>query len=198
MSHARVAVVQEFLDKVRDINDAGVDRAALQKIVGLLEELSERVDLFNFKEFPAPVPGEGKTAFRYRLNDNGNGPTLYLNSLLPGKRTVPHNHETWAIIVALEGEELNKVYRRLDDGSVPDFADLEVDREVVVRPGTPISFLGDDLHSIQVAGENPTLHFHLYGRPLESLDGRFGVQEDGKVMGYNKSQMEPSIEAYGS
>lgn len=197
MSHPRVAVIQGFLDDVRAIHAAGVDRAALKRIAALLEGLAARRDLFNFEAFPAPVPGEGKTAFRYRLNDDGETPTLYLNSLLPGKRTPAHNHETWAVIVALEGEELNKVYRREDDGRDPAFAELAVAREVIVKPGTPIEFLGDDLHSIQVDGSTPTLHFHLYGRPLESLDGRYGVLEGGRVVGYNKSQMEPSIEAYG-
>lgn len=197
MSHPRVAVIQAFLDQVRAIDAAGVDRAALERISSLLEGLTARTDLFNFDAFPAPVPGQGKTAFRYRLNDDGEGPTLYLNSLLPGKRTVAHNHETWAVIVALQGQELNTVYRRDDDRSDPAQAQLAVAREVVVQPGTSISFLGDDLHSIRVDGERPTLHFHLYGRPLESLDGRYGVQDDGRVVGYNKSQMEPSIEAYG-
>ncbi|WP_263262373.1 cysteine dioxygenase family protein [Pseudomonas sp. RIT-PI-S] len=197
MSHPRVAVVQALLDEVRLINADAVDRAALERITALLEGLTAHTQLFNFDEFPPPVPGQGKTAFRYRLNDDGEGPTLYLNALLPGKRTVAHNHETWAVIVAVEGEELNTVYRREDDGRDPARARLAVEREVVVQPGTPISFLGEDLHSIQVSGERPTLHFHLYGRPLESLEGRYGVQDDGRVLAYNKSQMEPSIEAYG-
>ncbi|MBD1586261.1 cysteine dioxygenase family protein [Pseudomonas typographi] len=197
MSHPRAAVIQGFLEQIRAIDAAGVDRAALGRITALLEGLTAHTELFNFDEFPPPAPGQGKSAFRYRLNDDGEGPTLYLNSLLPGKRTVAHNHETWAVIVAVQGQELNTVYQREDDGSDPTLARLAVARQVVVQPGTPISFLGDDLHSIQVDGQTPTLHFHLYGRPLESLEGRYGVQDDGRVVAYNKSQMEPSIEAYG-
>ena len=118
-------------------------------------------------------------------------------SLLPGKATLPHNHETWAIIVAVEGQELNRVYRREDDGRDPGRASLVLEREVVVQPGTPVAFLGEDLHGIRVEGDSPTLHFHLYGRPLESLDNRYGVKDDGSVVNYNKSQMAPSIAAYG-
>jgi predicted metal-dependent enzyme (double-stranded beta helix superfamily) len=192
----RAAVIEDFLKKIRIINQRGVDRAALTQIVALLETLAERRDLFNFDTFPAPVPGEGDTAFRYRLNDDGETPTLYMNSLLPGKSTVPHNHETWAVIVAVEGQEINYVWARTDDGSDPAFAKLELDKEVVVQPGTSISFLGEDLHGIKVDGEKPTLHFHLYGRPLESLNGRYGVNTEGKVLNYNASQMAPSIKAY--
>ncbi|WP_339478173.1 cysteine dioxygenase family protein [Pseudomonas sp. RL_5y_Pfl2_69] len=192
----RAAVIEDFLKKIRVINQSGVDRSALVHIVTLLEALAERRDLFNFDEFPAPVPGQGTTAFRYRLNDDGDTPTLYLNSLLPGKSTIAHNHETWAIITAVEGQEINYVYGRNDEGREPGFTTLQLQQEVVVQPGTSISFLGDDLHGIRVEGEQATLHFHLYGLPLESLNGRYGVEADGRILNYNASQMAPSIKAY--
>ena len=192
----RAAVIEDFLQEIRVINQSGVDRAALGRIVALLENLAGRRDLFNFQHFPAPVPGQGSTAFRYRLNDDGDTPTLYLNSLLPGKSTLPHNHETWAIISAVEGEEINYVYTRHDEGREPGFTTLHLEREVIVQPGTSISFLGDDLHGIKVEGEQATLHFHLYGLPLESLDRRYGVDEQGRILNYNASQMVPSIKAY--
>jgi predicted metal-dependent enzyme (double-stranded beta helix superfamily) len=192
----RAEAIETLLRQVRVINERGVDRAALQEIIALLEGLATRHDLFNFDAFPSPVPGAGPTAFRYRLNDDGETPTLYMNSLLPGKKTLPHNHETWAVIVAVQGQEINYVWGRSDDGSNPEYAKLVLDKEVVVQPGTPIGFLGEDLHGIRVDGETPTLHFHLYGRPLESLNGRFGVNEEGRVLNYNASQMDPSIKAY--
>jgi hypothetical protein len=64
---------------------------------------------------------------------------------------------------------------------------------VTVQPGTPIAFLPDDLHSIHVIGDAPTLHFHLYGRPLETLSQRIGVNlETGAVVNYNATQLKPS------
>ncbi|MDV7213715.1 cysteine dioxygenase family protein [Azotobacter beijerinckii] len=194
MSNKEVgSAVAALIEQVRAIQARGIDREALGEIAGLLEKLAERRDFFNFASFPPPAASAGKTATRYRLNDDGDdSPTLYLNSLLPGKKTVPHNHETWAIIVAVEGAEFNRVYLRTDDGSDPEFAELQLEREVTVQPGAPIAFLGDDIHDIRVEGERPTLHFHLYGRPLEALSGRYGVQPDGKVQNYNRNQMEPS------
>lgn len=189
-------VVQPFLQQIRDIHARGVDRAALEDIQRLLEALAERRDLFNAEAFPAPDPSTGETQFRYRLNDDGESPTLYVNALLPGKSTLPHNHETWAVIVAVEGQELNQVFSRVDDGADPARAELRLEREVVVEPGSSIGFLGEDLHGIRVEGDVPTLHFHLYGRPLESLENRYGVKADGTVLNYNRSQMAPSIEAY--
>jgi len=188
------SLVQSFLDNVRAIHHRGVDRAALDEIVVLLESLAQRRDLFGFQQYPAPT--EGSTQLRYRLNDDGESPTLYVNSLLPGKSTIAHNHETWAVIVAIEGKELNQVFERTDDHGDPARAALRLDKEVVVQPGTSIAFLGQELHSIRIEGHQPTLHFHLYGRPLESLEHRYGVDADGTVVNYNRSQMSPSIAAY--
>lgn len=192
----RATVIEDFLKQIRQIHARGVDRAALADIVALLEALTARRDLFNFEAFPPPAEGQGSSAFRYRLNDDGDTPTLYLNSLLPGKKTIAHNHETWAVISAIEGQEINYLYARSDDGSDPQRATIHLDKEVIVQPGTSVAFLGEDLHGIRVDGDTPTLHFHLYGLPLESLNGRYGVEDDGRVLNYNASQMAPSIKAY--
>lgn len=136
-----------------------------------------------------------ETSTRYRLNseDGDDDLALYLNSLLPGKSTLPHNHTTWAAIAAVEGDELNRIYQRLDDGSQPDRADLQLVREVVVRPGEPLAFLPDDIHSIHVAGDRPIRHLHLYGQPLETLVRRVAIDpQTGKVTNYNATQMKPS------
>jgi hypothetical protein len=72
---------------------------------------------------------------------------------------------------------------------------LEQVREVVVQPGQSLSFLPDDIHSIHVTGESPTLHFHLYGQPLETLSGRIGIDlATGQILNYNATQMKPGQE----
>lgn len=174
----------------------GLTRDALAKIADALQALAARPALFSRADFPPPDPASGDTSTRYRLNPGADGIALYLNSLLPGKTTIPHNHDTWAVIVAVEGSELNRVYRRTDDRSDDDRATLEPDHEVLVQPGTPIAFLPDDIHSIHVTGEAPTLHFHLYGRPLETLSGRLGF-EDGRIVRYNATHLHRQTQAVG-
>lgn len=174
----------------------GLTRDALARIAAALKTLAAQPALFSRDEFPPPDPASGDTSTRYRLNPGSDGIALYLNSLLPGKTTIPHNHDTWAVIVALEGAELNRVYRRTDDGRDDERATLQLDREVLVEPGTPIAFLPDDIHSIHVTGERPTLHFHLYGRPLEALSGRLGF-EDGKIVRYNRTHLHRQTQAVG-
>jgi predicted metal-dependent enzyme (double-stranded beta helix superfamily) len=196
----RQTAVTALLDDVRGIlATEGVTRVALDAISErLLALASQDAALFSADDFPPPQPGSGDTSTRYRLNPGDDGVALYLNSLLPGKTTVPHNHDTWAVIAALKGEELNRVYQRTDDRSNPEQASLELEREVVVRPGTPIAFLPEDIHSIHVTGDAPTLHFHLYGRPLETLTGRLGYELDtGRVVRYNTTHMQRGTQAVG-
>lgn len=177
---------------------AAITREQLAAITARLEQLAERPDLFPAADFPAPPVDQGTGAStRYRLNPDAPAgtPALYLNSINPGKTTLPHNHTTWAAIVALSGQELNRVYRRSDDGSQPGRATLELVREVVVQPGQSVSFLPDDIHSIHVTGDTPTLHFHLYGQPLETLSGRIGIDlASGQILNYNATQMKPGQE----
>src|ERR1700712_3926155 len=196
----RQTAVAALIDDVRTIlATEGVTRIALDAISQrLLALASKNAALFSADDFPPPQRGSSDTSTRYRLNPGDDGVALYLNSLLPGKTTVPHNHDTWAVIAALEGEELNRVYQRTDDGSDAERATLNIEREVVVRPRTPIAFLPEDIHSIHVTGAAPTLHFHLYGRPLEMLSGRLGYELDtGRVVRYNATQLHRGTQAVG-
>lgn len=190
----RNSAVATTLTAIRNIEiSQGVTRESLRAITIELQKLADRNELFSFADFPPPDADSGKTSTRYYLNRQGEGTdqddiALYLNSIIPGKTTIPHNHDTWAVIVAVQGEELNRLYQRNDDGSNPEQADISLTRELLVKPGTPISFLPDDLHSIHVQGDQPTLHFHLYGRPLDTLAGRIGIEPDsGRVVNYNKT-----------
>ncbi|MBV8620059.1 MAG: cysteine dioxygenase family protein [Curvibacter sp.] len=170
-------------------------RETLQAIIARLERLAEQKPLFTRADFPPPAISAGvEASTRYRLNpaDGDGGLALYLNSINPGKTTLPHDHTTWAVIVAVEGQEINHIYRRTDDRSQADRGQLELVRDLTVQPGTPTGFLGTDIHSIEVVGEQPTLHFHLYGRPLETLSGRVGYQRDGRIVNYNATQFHPS------
>jgi predicted metal-dependent enzyme (double-stranded beta helix superfamily) len=193
----RHVAVDQALDDIRRIADAApLDRAVLARITARLEKLAAQTALFSRADFPPPAAGEGvDAATRYRLNpdDGEDGIALYLNSINPGKTSIPHNHTTWATIVAIEGQEENRIYRRTDDGSDPAVARLVLETQVTVEPGTSVGFLPEDLHSIHVLGDRPTLHFHLYGRPLETLTRRIGVNlETGAVINYNATQMTPS------
>jgi predicted metal-dependent enzyme (double-stranded beta helix superfamily) len=85
---------------------------------------------------------------------------------LPGRGVKPHDHQTWGVVVGLEGHETNVNWLRRDDGSKPGFADLHVGSEVVVGPGHTAVFMPDDIHSVRNDGDVTTVSLHIYGRSL--------------------------------
>lgn len=142
----------------------GVTRASLETIKARLIKLAARSDLFEPKDYPPPEPGQKLRSCLYRLSEDADHRfALYANASLGGYGTPAHNHTTWAVIVGVTGEELNKFYDRAGGGV------REKGRDVV-RQGTGVAFLPEDLHSIHI--EAPLLNFHMYGLALEQLHRR--------------------------
>lgn len=199
ISAARAAAVASTVDRIRAIErEHGVTRPALEKIRDELMKLAAQEHLFPSAAFPPPPPGE-KGGNRYFLQEDPDHRfALYMNALNPGNATKPHDHTTWAVVVAVEGQELNKVYDRTDDGADPDRCDLRVREEIMVEPGRGICLMPEDIHSIHTLGSVPTRHLHMYGLALEVLDDRKGYDDEtGKVSGYNKAFMKPSLAPLG-
>lgn len=150
--------------------DGAPDRAALEDMAAALGRLAARADLFPRAEFPATGDEEADTHELSR--DPGGRLALYLFSGGSVAETPPHDHATWALIAGVEGEEHNRIYRRLDDGSVPGRGRIELAREVSVGPRDAIALAVEDVHSIHARPGAPLLHLHMYGVALELQAGR--------------------------
>jgi predicted metal-dependent enzyme (double-stranded beta helix superfamily) len=190
----RNAAVAATRDRIRAIEtEHGVTRPALDAVKAEMLALAAHEDLFPSAEFPPPPEGE-TGARRYLLQEDPDGRfAMYLLALNPGNESKPHDHTTWAVVVSVEGQELNRVYRRRDDGSDPDVCDVVLEREVMVEPGTGIALMPEDIHSIHTRGRRSTRHLHVYGLALERLDKRLAYDpETGVVKPYNAAFMAPT------
>jgi predicted metal-dependent enzyme (double-stranded beta helix superfamily) len=166
----RQRAVASCLDDIRAIlGDAGVDRAALERIKSRLLALASRRDLFTFAQFPLR---HERSTMHVLAEDDGDGLALYAVAAQGESATPPHDHTTWAVVVGIEGEEMNRLWRRVDDGASPGKAELEQIEETLVAPGTGVALMPEDIHSIHRASDAPLLHFHLYGRSIERLPER--------------------------
>ena len=154
----------------------GVTRSSLAKIRQRLMKLAARTDLFTSQVFPPPEPGGKRSSCLYRLAEDADHRfALYANSARGGHATPAHNHTTWAVIVGVSGEELNKFYDRTAENGVREKG------QHVVRQGTGVSFMPEDLHSIHI--DAPLLNFHMYGLALEQLHRREFYKPEEKAWG---------------
>ena len=177
----RNEAVSHAIDAIRRIEaEDGVTRPALERIRGALLQLADRAELFPVESFPLE-PGTKSRIYRL-TEDRDNRFALYMSAGIAGKDTPPHDHTTWAVIVGLRGKEHNRLYRRVDDGSVPGRGEVRHVDTVTVEHGAGICLMPDDIHSIHLEGEPPTLMFHMYGLGLGNLPGRvYFDQESGEV-----------------
>jgi hypothetical protein len=77
------------------------------------------------------------------------------------------------VIVGVSGEELNCFYDRADEGGVREKG------RAVVKQGTGVAFMPEDLHSIHI--QAPLINFHMYGLGLDRLYEREYYKADEKA-----------------
>ena len=141
--------------------DAAQTKDSMNAVRGVLEDL--RGDLRAVDRalgFVSGVGGNARQVF-YR------SPNLtMLKVCFPcGRRTPPHDHGTWAVILVLSGQEKNTLYRRAEAG-------LRTASEVTLGPGTILPMRGDTAHVAECVGDEPAIGLHVYGGDILELPRR--------------------------
>jgi len=177
----RNQAVAEAVDRVRLIEQQnGVNYEALGNIRNELIELTQDKELFPRSSFP--ITDDGGSAV-YRISeDSDHRYALYASVGAAGKSVPPHNHTTWAVIVGVYGDELNRFYERTDDASKEGYAELKETGSFVVQHGNGVVFLPDDIHAISTDDSEPTVHLHMYGLALDHLHERLVFDQVGKTV----------------
>ena len=173
----REQAVTETVAAVRRIeSEQGVTTASLDAIRAALISLADRRELFPNEDFP---PRDAENGRLYTLSqDEDCRFALYLNSSACNLETPPHDHTTWAVVVGISGGELNRFYRRTDDGSVAGKGEVEQFDSFNIIAGTGITMMPTDIHSIHQTGPSLNLHLHMYGRALTELTDRVQYDKD--------------------
>ena len=170
-SKRKQLVSSSMSDIRRIVSEEGVNRPALDKVRQVLVSMAGHPDLFSETDYPSPT-AEQKGKIYLLSEEPKESYSLYLVSTLPPGRSPVHDHNTWAVIAGIGGEEENTIYRRLDDGSKAGRASVEEDHKVVLGEGDGIAFMPEDIHRVCNVGSGPTRHFHLYGKGFNQQGGR--------------------------
>lgn len=138
------------------------DPSSLHHYAGALCMLASMLDRTSIQTFTAEA-NEERALLLARTDDDS--PALYLISNGIGARSLPHSHQTWAIIAGVRGVERNTMYRVEHDALR--LASPIWHREV--RAGDCLILDASAIHATESIGSESTLHLHLYGRPIEAL-----------------------------
>lgn len=97
----------------------------------------------------------------YRAQD---GSLCLFSLVIPaGAETPVHDHLAWGIVGLYRGEQDETVYRRVDDGSDPAHAQLEVSKRQPLKRGDvyPLIPPTDDIHYVKTTSAAASISIHL-------------------------------------
>jgi 3-mercaptopropionate dioxygenase len=155
---------------IEDLDRITGTESSPQKIIGaakpLLAKLVQQPDCI-----PSEYKKRGAAAYgRYMLH---RAPLFNISAVVwgPGDNAKAHNHDTWGMVGVIENEIQETRFRRKDDGSRADYAELEV-KGVLNNKAGMVSCLispNDDIHEMNNVTARDTVEIHVYGKDLTDM-----------------------------
>ncbi len=132
----------------------------------LLAKLVQQADCI-----PSKYKKRGATAYgRYILH---RAPLFNVSAVVwgPGDNAKAHNHDTWGMVGVIENEIQETRFRRKDDGSRADYAELEATGVLNNKAGMVSCLLSpdDDIHEMNNVTDRDTVEIHVYGKDLTDM-----------------------------
>ncbi len=159
--------IKRFIDEAEPIvRDAKSESEALRQLKPHLEKLLANPSL------PAEAfkPRNDRFAMNLIHMPDDKAFSVIGGVWTPGQTTPIHDHLTWALIGIYRGEERESLFRRLDDGSNPKFAKLEMASEKINTKGH-VTVLGSaGIHRVDNISKTPAWSIHVYGRDIGNTE----------------------------
>ena len=155
-----------------DLGSVLATAATEPEILSRVAPLAKRVALAKSWLTPRLYEADEEQGFGSHVLHQGPDYTPFVTVLswLPGRGAPPHNHGTWAVVVGIDGEECNTFWERADDCSKPGHAELRKAGERDCGPGDVLAMPTGTIHQVRNKSNQTSLSFHVYGRPLNSID----------------------------
>jgi predicted metal-dependent enzyme (double-stranded beta helix superfamily) len=184
------AALQSFIAEVKQIlAEDGPSPAGLERIATRMQA---------FIRQPEVLAAHEEVAGNFHTGRRGPGPvyaddtglTLMRARFGPETMTPIHNHGSWGVVGVYRGRDRYQVWRRLDDGSQPGHARVELVDERVLGPGDVMVMPPppQDVHAQQGADGQPAYEFVLFGRNAGRLPRLYFDPERGTTREVSPSQ----------
>ena len=154
--------ISQYVDDLRRITAETTDENEIFNQVGSLAKRLAGEGGWIEDRFYQPDEETGFSAFLLHEGKDHSLAVLAV-SWIPGMGVGPHDHGTWAIVVGVDGVERNIRYKRLDDRSKFDYAELELKEESEAGPGDLVCIRKGGIHAVRNDSDKVTLSLHTYG-----------------------------------
>jgi len=153
---------------VKDLRSIVAETSDEGEIIGRIAPLAQRVVADKTWLQPKHYETDQEQGFGVHLlhEEADHSLAVILVNWLPGKGTPPHDHGTWAVVVGIEGVEHNVRYKRLDDRTNPNYAELAVKQDLNAGEGDLVCVKTAGIHKVTNETERMTLSLHTYGRHI--------------------------------
>ena len=153
---------------VNDLRSIVAETSDEDEIIRQLGPLAQRVVADKSWLQPKHYETDAEQGFGVHLlhEEADHSLAVILVNWLPGRGTPPHDHGTWAVVAGIEGVEHNVRYKRLDDRSDPDYAELAVKEDFAANEGELVCIRTGGIHKVTNETERMTLSLHTYGRHI--------------------------------
>lgn len=175
------AIARTLAAARRAIDEHGITEAAMLRIQQALGSLAKTPGL---KEHSALREMHGTDAASTVLASEGSEGLTLIFARFPATAPTPiHDHGSWGVAYVVEGLDRYTQWERLDDGSDPEHAKLQVQYEKILTPGGSVYWLNPphDIHSQQGHGE-PAWELVLFGRDVMHIERHYFDREKGLVV----------------
>jgi len=118
------------------------------------------------EEFARPdeTSGMGGGIGQYALYRAEDGSPCLFSLVVPAGASTPvHDHLAWGLVGVYRGAQLDTTYARLDDGTDPDRATLEIATQQTVKAGEFYTLLppAGDIQYVKTVSETTSVSIHL-------------------------------------
>jgi predicted metal-dependent enzyme (double-stranded beta helix superfamily) len=163
-------VLRRFVEDFRNVvAREGGGPGLLDALRGPTEELL-RDPSWITEEFRRPVPGTTATWAVYRSQ----APDLCIFTMVvpPGEMTKVHNHLTSGWVGLVQGGQIERMFRRVDDGARPGHAELALvsAEEVSLGELTPLQYPDQDIHQVVTTSRDASVSLHVLCNDLGTVE----------------------------